>query len=127
MTKTDENRLSSRQVKALPYFSVISSVEGACKKANISKETFYKWIKNPLFKTELERLRNSIVDDAISQLKTNTTKATETLVCLLERDDCPAIQRAAANDILNHVLKFMELKEIEDRLKTLEAARELKG
>jgi len=122
MTKSDENRLTGRQTKALPHFAASLSIEGACKAANISKETFYNWIKEPLFKAELERLRNEIVDDAVNQLKISTTKAAETLVSLLDREDRPAIQRAAANDILSHVMKFMELKEIEVRLQTLEAA-----
>lgn len=123
MTKTDDNRLTPRQIKALPYFAACLSVERASKEANISKDTFYKWIKEPSFKAELERLRNAIVDDAINQLKISTTKASETLASLLEREDYPAIQRAAANDILSHVMKFMELKEIEVRLTALEVAQ----
>lgn len=39
---------------------------------------------------------------------------------LLERDDSPTVQRAAANDVLGHVMKFMELKELEDRLADIE-------
>ena len=42
---------------------------------------------------------------------------------LLEREDYPAIQKAAANDILSHVMKFMELEEIEVRLTALEVAQ----
>ncbi len=51
-----------------------------------------------------------------------TVNFTDPLVSLLGREDCPAIQRAAANDILSHAMKFMELKEIEVRLQMLEAA-----
>lgn len=38
----------------------------------------------------------------------------------LERDDSPTVQRAAANDVLGHVMKFMELKELEGRLADIE-------
>lgn len=120
MTKSDENQLSSRQFMALPFFLTSSSIEAACRDANISKDTYYEWMKQDIFKAKLERMRNEIVSDAINQLKNNTTKAASTLTALLDKGDSPAIQRAAANDILNHVMKFMELKEIEERLINLE-------
>lgn len=120
MTECDKNKLTVRQLKALPFFANSSSTEAACKDAKLSKETFYRWLKEPLFKAELERLRNEVVNDAISHLKAITTKAASTLSSLLEREDCPGVQRAAANDILGHVIKFMELKDIEERLMRLE-------
>jgi len=120
MTKSDEKTLTSRQVKALPHLACCSSNEEACRQAGISKDCFYTWIKNPIFKAELEKLRNEIVHDAISHLKSNTIKAATTLVCLTDRVDSPSVQRAAANDILNQVMKFKELTEIEERLRALE-------
>lgn len=121
MTKSDENNpLTSRQQRALPYFAASSSIEAACKAASVSKDTFYKWLKEPIFKAKLENLRNEIVNDAISHLKIMTTKASATLSALLDREDSPTVQRSAANDILGHVMKFMELKEIEQRLINLE-------
>lgn len=124
MTKTDEIQLTPRQLKALPFFAASSSIEMACKAANISKDTFYKWLKEPLFKKELDKLRSEVVSDAVNQLKISTIKAASTLFNLLDREDFPAVQRSAANDILGHVTKFMELKEIEERLINLE--RQLK-
>jgi len=44
-----------------------------------------------------------------------------TLSLLLERDDNPSVQRAAANDILNHVGKFKELQELQERIEKLES------
>ncbi len=120
MTESDENQLTPRQVAAIPFFAACSSVEAACKESGISKDTYYKWLKGPLFKSELDNARNQIVDDAISQLKINTTKAAMTLAALLDRDDSPAVQRAAANDILNHVGRFKELQELQERIEKLE-------
>lgn len=120
MTEYDKNELSDRQLKALPFFAASASVESACREADVSKETFYRWLKEPLFKAELDKLRNEIVSDAVNHLKIITTKAAATLSTLLDREESPAVQRAAANDILGHVIKFMELKEIEERLKKLE-------
>lgn len=120
MTECDTNELTDRQLKALPFFASSTSIEAACREADVSKETFYRWIKEPLFKSELDRLRNEIVSDAVNHLKIITTKAATTLSSLLDREDIPGVQRAAANDILGHVMQFMKLKEMEERLKRLE-------
>lgn len=123
MTESDENQaqLTPRQITALPCFATNTSIESSCEAADISRETYYKWLKNPLFKSELDRLRNEIVSDAVNQLKATTTKAAMTLSLLLERDDNPSVQRAAANDILNHVGKFKELEELQERIEKLES------
>lgn len=125
MTEPDENQdqLTPRQMAALPYFVANASVEASCKEVDISRETYYKWLKNPVFKAELDRLRNEIVNDAINQLKATTVKAATTISLLLDRDDSPAVQRAAANDVLNHVGRFKELQELQERIEKLESLR----
>ncbi len=120
MTKNDTNILSPRQIKALPVLAAIPNCEEACKKVGISRNCFYEWLKNPLFKEALNKLRNEIVQEAITQLKANSVKAAITLVSLTARTENPSVQRAAANDILNHVMKFKELLEFEERLSELE-------
>lgn len=120
MTKNDTFNLSTRQQQALPLFASNLTIEEACERAGISRNTFYEWLKEPQFKLELDRLRNEIVNDAINYLKSTTTKAARTLANLLEREDNPSVQRAAANDVLGHVMKFIELKELEERLTEME-------
>lgn len=120
MTKNDTQGLSSRQQQVLPIFASNLTIEEACERAGISRNTFYEWLKEPQFKSELNRLRNEIVNEAVNHLKITSTKAARTLADLLERDDSPTVQRAAANDVLGHVMKFMELKELEDRLADIE-------
>ena len=127
MTNKDSLELSQKQIAAITFFIGNKSVDEACKEAGISRNAYYEWLKEPAFKDELNRLRNEVVEDAIGQLKTNTTKAANTLVSLLDREDHPAVQRAAANDILGHVMKFIELKEMEERLINLENVLESKN
>jgi len=123
MTESDENQdqLTPRQITAIPYFAGNASVEAACEEAGISRDTYYKWLKNSVFNSELDRIRNEIVNDAVNQLKAMTVKAATTLFLLLDRDDNPSVQRAAANDILNHVGKFKELQELQERIEKLES------
>jgi len=120
MTKIDINRLAPKQLKALPILASIAVCGDACKQAGISRDCYYEWIKQPLFKEELNKMRDDLIQDAVMQLKVNTMKAASTLIKLTDREDYPSVQRAAANDILNHVMKFKELQELEGRIAVLE-------
>ncbi len=119
MTKADKSGLSERQKKAIPFFLGSRSEGDCCSLAQISRQTYYEWLKDPSFRTELSRLRNVVVEDAVETLKFQTSRAIDTLVKLLDVDS-PALQRNVANDILHHVVKFKEIQEIEKRLDALE-------
>ena len=123
MTKSDQNGLSERQQKALPFFVTSCSEAEACRRANISKQTYYEWLKGPLFKSELQRLRNLVTEEAVDQLKTHTTKAVDTLVKLLDVESS-SLKRHVANDILSHVAKYKEIQELESRIDALERRKQ---
>ena len=106
MTEYDD--LSPKQVKALPIFCVQLNIEKACSEAGISKQTFYQWMRKSVFRRRLKEMRFAIGSQSIEQLKIESKKAAETLVQLLGEGNPPAVRRAAANDILNYVLKFRE-------------------
>jgi hypothetical protein len=111
--------LTKRQLQALPYLLACGTYEEAARQANISVKQIYCWLKVPAFKEELDRRRNQIIEGAVNTLKCNTSKAANTLVALLSHSN-PTIQRGVANDLLNHVAKFIELHDIEERLHFLE-------
>ena len=125
MTKTDQSSISERQLKAIPYFIASNSEAEACRQANVTKQSYYEWLKDPTFKSKLSQLRSLVVEDAVEKLKNSTTKAVDVLVDLLDNSS-PSIQRSVANDILGHVGKFIELKEIEKRLDSLESVNSIK-
>lgn len=114
------NELTRLQQMVLPFLLSSRTIEAAAKSAGVSAKQVFSWLKQPRFKAELDNLREAVVIDAIGQLKANTTKAALTLCNLMDRDDCPSVQRAAANDVLNHVVKFKEIQELEKRLDEVE-------
>jgi hypothetical protein len=122
MTKSDQNGLSERQLKALPFFITSCSEIEACRSANISKQTYYDWLKEAPFKAELKRLRDLVIEDAVEQLKAHTSKAVNTLVKLLDADN-GALQRGVANDILTYVARYKEIQELETRIEAIESRR----
>jgi len=112
--------LTKRQLQALPYLLACPTYEEAACQAHVSVKQIYCWRKTSAFKAELDRRRNEIIEEAVNKLKYHTTKAADTLVSLLSHSN-PTIQRGVANDLLNHVAKFVELHEIEERIQFLEA------
>ena len=118
-TKSDKQQRSKEA--ALPILATCANYTEAARQIGCSRDEIYIWLKDPEFKAEIERIRTDLVNDAISQLKTHATKATSTLVNLLD-DESSQIKLKAANDILNHLGRFMELRELETRLKSLEDA-----
>lgn len=121
MTKKDENSLTDKQKKALPFFINSKSYEDGCRKAGISKNTFYTWLQNPAFKEELARLQDEAVHGAVQTLKSGMTQAAVKLVSLLGQKNNPSLLRSVCNDIIGHVMKFCELEGIEKRLEVLES------
>ena len=121
----DYDKKQRSQQKAIPYLLSCKSYAQAAKEIGISENQIYDWLRDPEFKSELEKQRNQVTEEAINILKMNTTKAAEALGELLDSSN-EAIKRGAANDVLNHVVKFREMQEFENRINRLEeTTREL--
>ncbi|MCX5847729.1 MAG: phBC6A51 family helix-turn-helix protein [Deltaproteobacteria bacterium] len=120
MTKSDKkHELSERQKKAIPFLVQSSTVEEGCKVAKISRETYYQWLSDSLFKDELKRQRDQVIEDALNIMKANITKAVNALVGLLNTNN-DNLKRYVANDVLGHVLKAKEIEDLDARITELE-------
>lgn len=111
--------LTNRQIKAIANFLASSSIEETCRKSNISKATFYKWIKNKTFKDYLNQKRDEMIKSALDILKISLEKAVSTLIKLISSNN-ENIRRLASKDIIEHTLKSIELEDIEQRLEKVE-------
>jgi HD-like signal output (HDOD) protein len=118
--------LTEEQLRAIPFLLAAPSIEEGCKRAKIGKATVYEWLKEDAFREELRRQRERVVEGALETLKASITKATETLVGLLDSQN-EAIRKGAANDIINFTLKAMELQDLEKRLSAIEKAVDERG
>ena len=127
MTKPNEverlersETLSRRQQAVLPYFIAAPSLEEGCRKAHVSKTTVYAWLKEPVFQAELKRLRQALVDEAFERLKGGLTHAVDKLLELLQAEGQLNLQLRAAQALLDHGLKVVELQDLTRRIEHLE-------
>ena len=111
--------LNSRQLKAIPILIGCDTIEEGAQKAGIARGTLHRWFKQEEFQNAVSEARNRLLEKAMNKLMNVAMKAALTLEKLLNAEN-EAVRRAAANDILNHCAKHRELKEIEDRLLTVE-------
>ena len=120
MSKTKEKtKLTARQLKAIPHIVSNPTYTEGCKKAKVNKTTFYKWLKVPEFKAELDRQRDEIAAEAFGVLSQSLTKAVETLVGLLDvKDD--RLKRLAAKDIIDFIVRHKENEDFDKRLTAIE-------
>ena len=115
----DNEGLTAKQIRMIPYLLGAPSIEEGCKRARVSKVTVYGWLKEEAFREELRRQREEVVREALETLKANVSKATETLVKLLDSDK-EGIQARAAEDIIEFTQKAIELEELERRIASIE-------
>ena len=115
----DPKTLTAKQARIIPYLLGAPSLEEGCKRARVSKVTVYAWLKQENFREELKRQRNELIRGALDCLKANISKATETLVKLLESKSEP-IRARAAEDIVEFTQRALEFDDLEKRIEALE-------
>ncbi len=114
-----EAKLTARQLKAIPHIVSSPTYTDGCKKAKINKTTFYKWLKEPEFKAELDRQRDEIAAEAFGVLSQSLTQAVEALVGLLDNKD-DRLKRLAAKDVIDFIIRHKENEDLDERLKEVE-------
>lgn len=101
------------------------SVTNAAKKLGVSRRTISGRIRSPDCQKLLsDALRDSVTETA-SILGTRMTAASAIAFNLMACEEVsPQVRLNAANAILSHGVKFIEMAEFERRLSALEAAQE---
>lgn len=116
----NREKLTRRQLHVLPYLLSCPTVELAAKQSGVSAKQIFQWLNQPLFRGDLESRKNEAVNEAVDRLKLTASKACDTLIYLLDNAQSDSIKHRVAVDMLNMTLKFMEFRDVEQRLRKLE-------
>lgn len=115
----NNGKLTARQLKAIPFIVSSPTYTEGMQKAKVNRSTFYKWLKDPEFKTELDRQRDEVAAEAFGILSQSLTKAVETLVALLDNKD-DRLKRLTAKDIIDFMIRHKEFEDLDKRLTAIE-------
>lgn len=115
------NELSKKQLNFLTALLVSPNIIEATKKANVSNTSAHKWLKDPDFLSEYNRLKSELMTHTTAQLQAITSKAVKTLAEIVEDTDAPSNARVqSARTILEYAYKGHEIAEVIERLERLE-------
>ncbi len=120
-TDRKECALSPRQTAALPYIASEPNLSEGARAAQIAKSTLMRWMQEPAFRAELERVRRNISDLAFSELEGFTLKGVIRLAELLDHPD-PNVRHRAAKTVLSTAIATREDKELRHKLETIDNA-----
>jgi hypothetical protein len=119
-------KFSRKQEQAIAALLSEATVASAAEKAGVGEVTLYRWLKLPDFLAAYRGARREVVEKAVAQLQQGSWAASTTLMRLLGSDS-DAVRLRAAQTILEHANKGLELIDFEERLEALERQAEQNG
>lgn len=115
-------RITRKQELAAQALAMGETATRAAVSAGISRETLYRWMKQPLFLDAIEDAGKSALVSHARILTGNLQKALDTLLEIMNDDTAPANARIRAAEVwLNQERSYRELETIEQRLSKLES------
>jgi hypothetical protein len=116
-------KFSRKMEDAVAALLTQRNMEEAARAAGISPATLLRWQKIPEFQAAYRDARRAAFAQAIARLQQGSTAAATTLLKLMIDPETPASVRArAAESVLSHSIKAIEIEDIEARVSALEAS-----
>lgn len=101
--------LNIRQDKFLLGLLETGSVEKACEKANIQMTTGYKYLNDPIFLKEYQKLRNESIQQTVAKLQKSSETAVNVLhEIMTDKNNKPIERIESAKNVLNMAYQSME-------------------
>lgn len=115
--KVDDTRL----IEALIEYGGVS---GAAQKLPLTKAAIYKRLQQPEFRRAYEQAQDGIVSAVSGSLTQALDGAVEALVEVVRNPlNAPGLRISAADSLLRHGLKYVEVSNVLRRIADLEAAQ----
>jgi len=99
------------------------NIDEAAKAVGISPNTLLNWMKVPEFQVAYREARKAAYSQAVAKLQQGATAAATTLRKVMVDQSTPAsVKVRAAECVMTHSTKAMEIEDIEARVSALELA-----
>ncbi len=117
----DNKKLTRKQIVLIGELLKGGEVQAACLRAKVSRESYYIWMRAPVFREALREAELELLTGITRQLSGLAAAAINALA-----DGCAPTENTvhrlrAAELILSQALRFREAGEIEQRLTELES------
>jgi hypothetical protein len=120
------NPLPNEVIRSLcSWRELCSSILENLQKA-IGPRTLYRWLKEPEFDAAYRAAKRAAFGQAVARLQQGDSAAATTLLKTMIEPNTPASVRVrAAECVLNHAMKAIEIEDIEARVSELERAADV--
>ena len=121
------SKFTRKKEEAIAALLTQRNVEEAARAIGIGAQTMLRWLKVPEFQKAYRDARRDAFSQSIARLQQASGAAVSTLLKVMVDPATPASSRIrAADSILDHAAKAIELEDIEVRVSELERASEAK-
>jgi hypothetical protein len=115
------DNLTPNQVSALAALLAGRTVRTAAKAAGVDPGTVHRWLHEPDFQAALTAGRRELAGVALAQIQGLTETAVSVIKDLMTDKRAPAsVRLRAAQIIIESTLKWLELEDLDARLRALE-------
>src|ERR1017187_6538890 len=116
-------KFGRKKEEAIAALLTQRNLDEAAKSIGIAPNTLLKWMKQPEFDAAYREARRAAFGQAVARLQQGTSAAATTLLKTMIDPNTPASVRVrAAEAILNHAAKAIEIEDIDARVEALEQA-----
>ncbi|HEX3818807.1 MAG TPA: hypothetical protein VHW45_00660 [Candidatus Sulfotelmatobacter sp.] len=116
-------KFERKQEEAIAALLTQRNTEEAAKSIGVAPKTLLRWMQQPGFDKALRKARRVVYHQAIARLQQASPAAVTTLLkVMVDPATPPATKVRAADSILDHCAKAIELEDIEARVAELERA-----
>jgi hypothetical protein len=116
-------KLSRKQEEAIVALLSTRSVEEAARACNTPVRTLYRWLDQPDFDRAYRVARRKAFGQATARLQHGSSAAATTLLKVMLDPSRPASTKVrAAECVLTHAAKAIEIEDVEARVEALEQA-----
>lgn len=121
--------LTPAQWRGIEALATSKSITEAAEKAGVNRQAIHLWLKDPAFKAGLRDISEETFVGLSLAMLTLAARVPEVYTELFDNPATPGalVKRAAANDVVTHVVKLRELLTFEDRLAAIEATLAERG
>jgi hypothetical protein len=118
-------KFERKKEEAIAALLTHRNIEEAATAIGIATKTLLRWMKEPEFDSSYRYARRAAFGQSVARLQQASGAAVTTLLKVMVDSNTPASTKVqAADSVLNHTAKAIELDDIEARLSDLERATE---
>ena len=124
--KTIGSKFTRKMEEAVAAMLTQRTIEEAARSVGIGTPTLIRWQKEPEFQTAYREARRAAFGQSIARLQQASSAAVSVLIKVMADPNSPPSTRVrAADSVLDHAAKAIEIEDIEVRVADLEMAAQI--